>query len=179
MRCFIALDLPKEVKDYLFEFQRKSRTQDAKITWVAKKNLHLTLKFLGDINQEKIEKIKERLSIIASKQISARLDKLGIFPDEAQPRVFWIGITPEKEILKLAHQIDEETLDLVSSEQRFKAHLTLGRIKTLKSRKNFLEFVQKLNIEKMSFSLTSFTLYQSELTKQGPIYKIIATYSLT
>ncbi len=178
MRCFIALNLPKDVKDYLFDFQRKLKTKDAKINWVAKKNLHITLKFLGEINEDKLVKIKERLKKINFKKIKGNLDKIGFFPDIEEPHSLWVGLKPEENIVRLAQNIDEETLDLVASEQQFVAHLTLGRVKTIQKKIPFLALLKPLKIEKLPFTLESFTLYKSTLTSQGPIYEEIETYSL-
>ena len=178
MRCFIALNLPQEVKDHLFELQRTTKTKDATIHWVAKKNLHLTLKFLGEINQEKVEEIKQRLHKLTFKKINVHINTIGFFPDEEAPRVVWIGIQPEAEIVKLAQLIDEETLDLVSGEQQFTAHLTLGRIKNIKSREKLKNVLKEMTVQKLSFTIDSFTLYKSTLSDQGPTYSMIENYEL-
>jgi len=177
MRSFIALDLPQEVKDYLFELQRKNKTKDATITWVAKKNLHLTLKFLGDIDQEKAEHIKERLQRIKVKKISARLNNIGSFSHD-NTSVLWVGLEPEEDIIKLARNIDEETLDLIAREQSFKAHLTLGRAKGIKNKAAFSSFLKKITLEKITFTLDTFSFYKSTLTSQGPTHHILKTYTL-
>ncbi|MFA4887192.1 MAG: RNA 2',3'-cyclic phosphodiesterase [Candidatus Nanoarchaeia archaeon] len=177
MRCFIALTLPDDVKDYLYNLQKELKTKDAKINWTAKKNLHLTLKFFGELKEEQLEQIKKRLEQIKAPSINVNLNKIGFFPDEVNPHVIWIGLTPEKEIIDLARMIDEETLDLSSGEQKFTAHLTLGRVKQVLKTYSF-DQVRKLKLEKMSLTFTSFTLYQSTLSTQGPTYKQLATYPL-
>ena len=77
MRLFISIDLPREIKDYLFGIQKQVR--QAKITWVPKKNLHLTLKFLGEVKEDKVEEIKDAINVSSSK-IKASLGNVGFFP---------------------------------------------------------------------------------------------------
>ena len=178
MRCFIALNLPPNLKDYLFELQRKNKTKDAKINWVAKKNLHITLKFLGEISEDKLTEIKKRLLEIKAKTMNVKLSSIGVFPDEIDPRVLWVGLSPETDIVKLAQKIDEETLDLVSSEQQFTAHITLGRIKSIQHKANFKKFLKELKVDKIPCTVESFSLYKSTLSSQGPSYEEIERYSL-
>ena len=158
MRCFIALDIPKELKDTLFELQTKLKNKNAKIKWIAKKNLHVTMRFLGDCKENKIEVVQEKLKHINFKQIRVKLDELSIFPHEQAPRILWIGLKPEEPILRLAQRIDEETLEINARKQRFTSHLTLGRIKTLKSKQVYLNALKEVKLEKRVFILTSFTL---------------------
>ncbi len=179
MRYFVALNLPQEIKNPLYDLQRKTKTKEAKIHWVAKKNLHITLKFFGELKEDTLIQIKTRLKEITLKKIQVTLTKTEFFPNIENPAVIWIGLTPEEKIIKLAQKIDEETLDLVASEQRFTAHITLGRIKKISSKKNILSTLKAMNIEKISFTLDSFTLYKSTLTSQGPNYEEIETYSLS
>ena len=179
MRYFIALDLPREIKDYLFTFQKDYKTKDAKLLWTAKKNLHLTLKFLGDLPETKLPDLQKILAAINAPQIQTKLSNIGVFPSEQEPKIIWAGLTPEQDILHLARTIDEETLHLASGEQRFKAHLTLARIKHIKAQQPFTAFLKTLTLKPHAFTLTTFTLYKSTLTNQGPTYTALHTYILS
>src|SRR3989344_6627379 len=178
MRCFIACDLPKEIKDYLFEIENKIRDSNAKINFVAKSRFHGTLKFLGDIDGNLLKEVKERLKKVRFKSFKVRLDKLGIFPNQNYIRVIWIGLKPAGKVIELQQKIDSELLDLFKKDQEFSAHLTLGRVKFIKDKKKFLENL-KLKVEDKEFEINEFKLMKSELSKDGPNYFEIEKYILT
>jgi len=177
MRCFISIDLPKEIKDYLFDLQRKINDNNSKVHFVAKKNLHLTLKFLGNIDDNLLKDVKERLSKIKFKKFRVKLDKVGVFPNENFIRVIWIGLKPAGKVIELQQKIDGELLDLFKKDQEFSAHLTLGRVKFIKNKKEFLEKL-KIEIEDKEFEIGEFKLMKSELSKDGPKYFEIENYVL-
>jgi RNA 2',3'-cyclic 3'-phosphodiesterase len=177
MRCFIAFELPKEIKDYLFEIENKIHDNNAKIHFVAKKNLHLTLKFLGEVDEDLLKTIKERLSKIKFKSFKVRLDKIGVFPNENYIKVIWVGLNPKEKVIELQQLIDSELLDLFGKDQEFSAHLTLGRVKFIKDKNKFLEKL-KIEIEEKEFLVEEFKLMKSELSKDGPNYFEIEKYML-
>lgn len=176
MRAFIALNLPNEIKDYLFDLQ-KHFPKDIKVKWVAKKHLHLTLKFLGEVTKEQIENIQNSLKTIEYPQQELTLKELGFFPNEFHPKVIWVDLEPEHYLLKLAQRVDEETLIFNKTEQKFKSHLTLGRVKQIKTKK-YIEELKDFKIKPLKFTPTSFSLIKSTLTKDNPIYTVIEDYQL-
>lgn len=178
MRLFIAIDLPLDVKDYLYNLQKSFDKNLAKITWVSKKNLHLTLKFLGEIDASKLDEIKKILRNIKFSSFEVSLNNFTCFPDFSFPRVLWVALKPEDNIFKLAQLIDEETLLISKSDVQFKAHLTIGRVKTIKFKERFTEQLKKIKIEKIKFRIDSFTLYKSTLSAQGPSYDVVEKYKL-
>ena len=100
MRLFIAIEVPEDVKGYLSAVQEKISNDVAnKIRPVNKNQIHLTLKFLGEVQQDKAEKIKNELKKIAFSPFSVCLDKIGVFPSESYIRVVWVGLKPEKPVL--------------------------------------------------------------------------------
>jgi len=167
MRVFVAVDLPKEVKDYLFNLPKKFK--GAKVKWTSKRNLHLTLNFIGEVTEEKAEKIADVLKTIKAKKFKAKLGKLGFFPDEKSIKIIWIGLEPKDKLQKLANDVDAELIEF-SSEQRFESHITIGRFKGFKKKEDFYKSIKELEIEPMEFEVSSFTLYKSILRKEGPKY---------
>ena len=178
MRCFIAIKLPNEIKDYLFGLQKEIRSEYAKINFVHKKNLHLTLKFLGEINNKKIEVIKERLRKINFKHLKVSLNDIGFFPNEKSIRVVWISLKPINAVIELQQKIDSEILDLFNKDERFSNHLTLGRVKLIKNKEKFLERLRSLNIENKTFLINNFYLIKSDLKREGPEYIDLEVFEL-
>ncbi|MEK6841104.1 MAG: RNA 2',3'-cyclic phosphodiesterase [Nanoarchaeota archaeon] len=177
MRTFIAIFLPKEILDYLYEIENKLKKElPGKINWVAKKNLHFTLKFLGNIDEKNINSIKERLKRIRFSSFKINLDKIGVFPNEEFIRVIWIGLK-SKELLDLQKLIDYELLDLFSKDQNFVTHLTLGRVKNIQDKDKFKKNLY-INIEDKEFEVNEFCLVKSELHKEGPSYEILERFKL-
>lgn len=161
MRLFVALDLPQNVKDYMYDLQRKLKTPSAKVNWSSKKHFHFTLKFLGDVDEKKVKDIVSRLDKIKKREVKVRLSRIGFFPDENYMRVVWIGVEPEGELNSIAQDVDAELLDLFPGEQTFSAHLTLGRVKSLKSKDEFLKKVAAVKVEPIEFEFSGIKLYNS------------------
>ncbi len=178
MRLFIGIFLPKEVLDYLYEAQnRLKKNLPAKITWVHKKILHLSLKFIGEVNENKINEIKERLNEIKFKSFKVKLDKIGVFPNENYIRVIWISLNPKEKVIELQQKVDSELLDLFPKDQRFSAHMTFGRVKFIKDKEDFKKNL-KIDIEEKEFEVNEFCLVKSELNKDGPKYEILERFKL-
>jgi len=173
MRLFIAAELPEEVKKYLFSLQREIGSTLAKINWVHKKNLHLTLKFLGDISGSLVEDIKNRISGVEFKKFVVHTSGIGVFPSESFVRVVWVGLEPQGKIVELQQKVDEALLDIFHGEQKFQAHLTLGRAKFIKKKREFIERIKNLKVRPVKVEISEIKLIESELTKDGPIYKEI------
>lgn len=177
MRLFVAIDLSDDIRDYLFDLE-KNLNHDAKIRWVAKKNLHLTLKFLGYMDDSRIDDVKKRLKEVKFRRFSVALNKLGWFPGGSNISVLWIDVKPGEEVIKLQKEVDSNLLDMFSSEQRFYSHLTLGRVKNIKNKQAFLKRLQNVDIKKIGFEVKEFSLIRSQLTRDGPKYNILERYKL-
>ncbi|MCX8158951.1 MAG: RNA 2',3'-cyclic phosphodiesterase [Candidatus Pacearchaeota archaeon] len=175
VRAFVCIDFDDEV------IMEIARVQEliSKTKFVGKltelENLHLTLKFLGEINGEEVEKIKEKLSEIKFKTFEAKLGRIGIFHFKGMPRIVWIKLEG-KGIYDLQKEIDEKLGDLFKKEERFMGHLTIARIKYVNDKKKFEEKILKIPIKKIKFKIRGFKLKSSELKRTGPIYKDLWVY---
>ncbi len=163
MRTFIAIDPPKDVKDELLRVQKT--LPDVRLV----KNFHLTLKFLGEITPEKAERVKNILTTIEFKPIKVSLSNIGVFPNMKKPRVIWVGLKPENELIELQKNIDEALKDEFKKDM-FSPHLTLARVKFNKG-----EISLKTKIKEIPFEISEFKLKKSTLTREGPIYEDLCT----
>jgi len=177
MRCFLAIDLNYECRDYLFNLQ-KEISKFVKAKWVEKKNLHLTLKFIREIDEDKLENVKRILSELKIKKFKIYLNEIGVFPSKDIINVIWIGLKPEKDIISLQKNVDESLLGLFPQDQKFSSHITLGRVKFVKNKDEFKEILKETEIKKIEFEVNSFRLYKSELTKDGPKYYLLEEFKL-
>tara|TARA_Y100000034_G_C6867697_1_gene395656 strand:+ start:249 stop:788 length:540 start_codon:yes stop_codon:yes gene_type:complete len=176
MRAFIMIELKQNVKDYLFDIRKKFSSKDAKISWVHKKNIHQTLKFLGDVDDEKIEEVREKLREVKFKPFDVGLSEVGYFPTIRNIRVLWVGLDPVNKIIELQQDVEGKLRDLFKVDSLFKPHITLGRVKNVKHKKNFLKILEELEVDKLRFRVKNFKLVKSVLTKDGPRYTVIEEY---
>jgi len=174
-RCFISINLPQEVVEEIVKIQKQLEKQNlftGKFT--EPENLHLTLKFLGEIDEEKIGEIKKKLSKIKLNSFEAELKNCGFF-DNYKNGVVWIHMANCKRIQK---QADNALSDCFKSEYRFMSHITIARIKKVKNKKKLIGFLKELKIKEIKFKVDKFYLMESKLSKKGPVYTIIEKYDL-
>ena len=176
MRIFVAIDLLNDIGDYLYDLQKKIGSGYAKIKFTDKKSLHLTLKFLGEISEDKVENIKNELKNIKFNKFETKLGKLGVYPNETKINVVWISIEPEFNVVELQKLVDSETLNF--GDIKLGAHITLGRVKFIKNKDKFKERLFNIKVENLKFKVDSFKLYRSVLSKDGPKYNVLEEYKL-
>ncbi len=175
MRTFIAIEIPKIVKEIIEQFENQLKSEKAKITWVKPDNVHITLKFLGEVEESKIPEIHNTLKICVSKQkpFDIEVAGSGVFPNFTRPRVLWVGLKKGTEELKnIAQSIDNELekFGFKKEERDFKPHLTIGRVKFIH---NPQEFLQKMNSEEFKgemFTAREILIMKSDLKPTGAIY---------
>jgi 2'-5' RNA ligase len=174
MRLFIAIELPAEVKAHLEQLQKKLDGHFVQLTLA--KEIHLTLKFLGEVSEEKVAEIKQKLEKIDFGSFEASLGRTGVFPDEHYVQVVWVGTEPENSIKFLQQKIEKSLLGLFEPDAKFTPHLTLARVKFIKDKKLFIENLHKIKAEKKEFLVDSFKLIKSTLTPKGPVYEDVAEF---
>ncbi|MCB4792847.1 MAG: RNA 2',3'-cyclic phosphodiesterase [Elusimicrobia bacterium] len=181
MRLFIALNIPEKLKEDILFLQSKFKKALADVKWVNKDKFHLTLKFLGETQQDALEDILGCISasIAGLKPFRAAFSGTGVFPNIHRPRVVWVGVNEGKEKLDLIAKELEENLEVLGypKEKRvFTSHLTLGRFKSEKNKAGLIKLVtenEKAKAEIGSFEVKSIDLMQSILHPEGPEYKCI------
>ena len=183
MRAFIAIELGQALHDELASLQAKLKASaGADVKWVEPQNIHLTLKFLGEVPENKIDKIKGALDAIAANMaaFTVSLSETGAFPNLNSPRVIWVGIKEGAiESAKLTEKIEEQLakLGFPKEDRAFSAHLTLARVRSQKGRQRLKESVDEINnssvVHRPSSVVTHITLFQSTLMPKGPVYTIL------
>ena len=173
IRTFIAVETPisKEIKQVINELKK---TQiDAKL--VEPENMHLTLKFLGDTDEDligDIEKtIKDSAKNIQSFQIT--LKNIGVFPNQNYIKVAWIGVENTETLKQIAETIDKKLQNLGFEKEKrpFSAHLTIARVKSARNKEKLIQLINKYqNTEFQKIQIDKIIIKKSALTQKGPIY---------
>ena len=183
MRTFIAIELSHEFKQALADLQNALRRSDADVKWVEPDNIHLTLKFLGEVAEEFAGGVKGTLdtAVTGSTPFEMNLSGIGVFPKLTFPRIVWVGIDDGiEETRKIAEKLDEELFKLgfAKEEREFTAHLTIGRVRSAKNKQALKDAIESLSSQPSTINsqrVTAINLYQSTLTPQGPIYTCLHT----
>jgi RNA 2',3'-cyclic 3'-phosphodiesterase len=189
MRAFIAIELPQQVKDRLSRIQARLKKSEADVKWVQPQNIHLTLKFLGEIDEILLEKIKEILINLAkdNAQFQIVVSYVGAFPSLSSARVIWVGLKEGDEQTKaLANGLEEriEKIGIPREERAFSSHITIGRARSGLNRDKLTQELKILGenfwneTEGLQFCVDKITLLKSTLTPKGPIYEILKEASL-
>lgn len=173
VRAFISVDVPKNILEEITKIQKMLPEFTGKFTET--ENLHLTLKFLGDIDEEMLPEIRRRLKEVKFKNFETQISEIGVFSPHYL-RIVWLKLDNCENLQKT---IDEKLSDIFEKEERFMSHLTIARIKKIEDRKSFLEQLEKIKIpSRLYFNVKSFKLKKAELRPQGPIHTTIEEYFL-
>ncbi len=179
MRTFIAIDFPEPVKEALAQAAAHLKYSGADVKWTEKENIHLTLKFLGEVDEKKLGYLKSALDSVAgqTKSFAASIKDLGAFPKIEFPRVIWAGIDlGAAELVTLSGKIDQalSNLGFEKESRPFAAHLTIGRVKSPKNKEALKAKMAAYKLPDLPpHPITSIILYKSTLTPKGSIYTIL------
>jgi 2'-5' RNA ligase len=182
VRVFVALDIPEEVRAALGALVARLRPVSRAARWTRIEGVHLTLKFIGEIQPEKIEAIQASLAQIRfPRPIGMKFHNVGFFPNERRPSVFWAGVETDAELGGLAAAVEAslEPLGIAKERRTFSPHLTLARFKTIDgSTLNRLDEAISIAgpLEFGAGIAKDFHLYQSILKPGGAEYTRLTTF---
>lgn len=184
LRLFIGIELDDSIRKIVEQAHAHLKTVDTHFKWTTAQNAHITLKFLGNVSADKVDDIKSRLNKI-SRQTSPsqfELTEMGAFPKPQMPRIIWLGVKQEKTWMEdLAGKIDESLaeMEFQKEDRPFHPHVTIARVKTGKNRTALCEAIESFSVgQQARQSVSHFTLFQSTLTPQGPIYQNLQNFPL-
>jgi 2'-5' RNA ligase len=181
LRTFIAFELPEAVSDHLRVFQTRLQTLGTGIRWVRPRNIHLTLKFLGDIRPEELQDAKTALdkAVLGQGPIQLAVRGIGVFPGRRKPRVIWAGLADQvPQLLEFQKRLENIFSDcgFAREERPFKAHLTLGRVKGGLDAEPLDEALRHIDqYPALGFQAEQVILFKSDLMPNGPIYTRLHT----
>lgn len=183
LRLFIAVSSAPGLRGDIEGIKEELRGSGADVKWVEGENLHFTLKFLGEVPESQIPEISCALSRVSSlfRPFSIRFRGVGCFPDAGNMRVVWLGIENDSGLLSLQKRVEEamESLGFAREKNSFRAHLTLGRVRTARGKDLLRKTIERFcDVEAGRMEVSSFTLMKSHLTSKGPEYSVVEEYRL-
>jgi RNA 2',3'-cyclic 3'-phosphodiesterase len=180
MRLFVALEIPRAVRDNLATLIKDLRTADPKARWVRTENIHVTLKFIGEAPPEKVQDIRSALSgVYSEREVELNFRGLGFFPNAKRPSVLWAGTDASPNLQSLAGDIDGslEKLGFPREQRPFVPHLTIARFQPPRIHEQLQSAIaQKSSREFGSLRTREFHLIESKLKPSGAEYTTIETF---
>ena len=177
MRLFIALKLQPQVIQSVTDLQTTLKQTGIDAKWVESGNLHVTLKFLGEVKEELLPQAEKILSGLSSlcKPFRIKTSSLGCFPDIKRPRVLWLGITPMDKPIEIITYLDKELAKagFIPEDRKPHPHITLARIRSSKNVNNLKNAIDSLKIEEKEWLVSEVSLFKSTLSSSGPVYQEI------
>ena len=188
IRSFIAIELPPEIREALGSLEKRLKAgRHPFVRWVDPDSIHLTLKFLGNVDSTSVPDIVEAMNRVPKPMSSLlfQIEGVGVFPNWNRPQVVWVGIGGDIAKLGSLQRDLENTLAPLGfprESRSFRPHLTLGRLRdraSLKDRQEFGTLAQSVRSEtRPSFEVSSLSLMKSQLTPSGAVYSRLASVEL-
>jgi RNA 2',3'-cyclic 3'-phosphodiesterase len=173
-RLFVAIDLPEEINKTVEEI----RGELPGARWVAADQFHLTLRFIGEVDEVLFRQIREALAGVGGNPFSLTLKGIGHFPPGKHARVLWVGMGESEELLKLQRKVERALIDagIAPEARRFSPHITIARLKETPAAKVLALEERHGGFETPAFPVEVFHLYSSTLSREGAVHKREKTY---
>jgi len=180
IRTFIALEISNVIRNQITNIQKHLMNKGAELRWIKNDNIHLTLRFLGEIDNKNHDKIFEAMNNAAedTRSLNLSLTGLGMFPDENHPTVIWVGIGGEVEELRQMAEKCDYYLTVKGFEikkRHFRPHITIGRIKKITDKNLFISELKDVEINRADFKVDRLNVVKSDLKPTGAIYTNLHT----
>lgn len=177
LRAFLAIELPGDVRDAMGELIERLRVSGAKASWMKAKNLHLTLRFLGeDVEESRIDQLRTALApkVANIEPFELNVRGVGAFPKPSRPKVIWTGIEdPSGQLLEVQALTEEAArgVGLEADSRRFTPHITLGRVREGRPVQGLIDAIDsERDFRGGDFTARAVSLFSSKLTSQGAIH---------
>ena len=182
LRAFLAMEVDEDLKAKMYKIIKEFKQIDARIKYVELENLHLTLKFFGDIDTEGIDLLSSKIEKVVSNfdKFTVKIKGCGAFPNTKRIKVIWFGLDEDAIVKQLHDELDKEFVKLgFDKDRKFSTHLTIGRMKSAKGKDKVKSKIEEFSeVEIGEMCVDRIVLKKSTLTPQGPIYEDIKVFEL-
>ena len=185
MRTFVAFELSSQIRDQLGQLQRRLGRFDQAVRWVRPESIHLTIKFLGEVPDDRLAALSAAVDEVAagSESFELAVGGTGCFPPRGAARVLWAGLEEPTGRLAHCHQSCEQVMERLGFEperRRFSPHLTLGRVRQGAGGGGLREAVSKLaGFDGVRQTVGELILFESQLRPDGAVYTALHRAKLT
>lgn len=184
MRAFAAIEVPDSLKEALGALRDRFRRSGAHASWVRDDNMHLTLRFLGELSQAEVEAFSEqfRAACGACAPMRLRIRGAGAFPNTRRPSVLWAGVevlAGDLRAVQTRAETAARTIGLSAEPKPFHPHITIARIRDARQAAPLIEALEAArDFEAGEFTAASVSLFSSELKPGGPVYRRVREFEL-
>ena len=185
IRTFIAVLISPELRSKIGAVQQNFKGLPCDVKWVAEENFHITLKFLGNVGEDKMEAVytaTEEAAKASPSGFELAFTKVGAFPNNRRPQVIWVGARKgEEEMAELARRLDDALVPLgfKKEKKRFSAHVTIGRVRSPSDLGSLAEALQSAEAGNLgSEIIESIAVMKSDLRPSGPAYSVVKEIKL-
>jgi len=181
IRSFIAIEIPDFIRSQVADLQDEMRRLHSHVSWVAPRNIHVTMKFLGNIQESLVLQIGNILGEVSSRTrpFEITIENLGFFPNPRRPRVLWVGVTDRQQRLKsLFQEIEKGLLPLgfMREKRGFTPHLTIGRVRNSRGINEVVDKMRSYHFPSQSFAAKEAVLLKSTLKPTGAVYEALGRF---
>ena len=180
IRLFVALKIPENIKEQLLNICNGLVPDASLYSWVTADKIHLTLKFIGEVEENLVPPISTELDFVKNyRSFNFQISRFGFFFRENRPKILWAGMQTDESIFKLVEELNKrmEIFNIEPEGRKFKSHLTLLRIKS-KLDENFINNFNNYKFDELNFNANKIALVKSELSRTGAQYTEIKNYEL-
>lgn len=180
IRLFVALKIPENIKEQLLNICYELVPDASLYSWVTTDRIHLTLKFIGEVEENLVLPISTELDFVKKyRSFDFEISRFGFFFRDKSPKILWAGLHTDESIFKLAEELNKrmEIFDIEPEKRKFKSHLTLLRIKS-KLDENVINNFNNYQFDNLKFKTNKIALIKSELSQAGAQYTEIKNYEL-
>ncbi len=180
IRLFIALKIPNEIKDKIFDYCFDASENPSQYKWEAKDKIHLTLKFIGDVKDELLPEIINEIEFVKNySSFNCTISKFGFFFRDNEAKILWCNFETDDSVISLVEELNSRLrkFNIEVEKRKFKGHLTLLRIKK-RVNENFIQRFKEYKFNTIKFESNQIELIQSVLNPTGSEYKVLKIYEL-
>jgi len=182
-RTFCAIELPDEVRSQLQQHVKRLReaVPEASASWSRPENVHLTLKFFGNVNKDKLTSISSAATRVTSdySPFQIKIGGTGVFPKASRPQVLWIGVEdPSGRLTELQRRFEEECakVGFPKENRAYRPHLTIARLRHPEGGRKLAETHSQTKFGFIEIRVSEFTVFRSQLSPKGSIYTVISKH---
>ena len=182
IRTFVALELSQPLKEGILALTRQIAKRGVRASWAKPGTMHLTLKFLGDVEEERIPDVTRAVGASAARVTPFAFETggLGAFPTSRRPRVLWVGVNPAPGLFALQEAVDDELalLGFPEEEDRYRPHVTLGRLRDPRGAEGLPELLAELSAPAVTVEVKEVLVMKSTLAAGGAVHERLAAIPL-